>query len=98
MTDLSRPTLVRAQAIVDPISFDDARRTRAIDFSSSNVIGHIWPKSSPLHWWSVTVWGQPPHDVERRYLLALGNASLAAEEGIRRFVAEMEARPPALIL
>lgn len=39
----------------------------------------------------VHVWGQPPHDQTRDYAIAARNATVAAHEGIRRFVEEMEA-------
>jgi hypothetical protein len=36
--------------------------------------------------------GLAPHDYTRRYEIAAKSDTLAAQEGIRRFVAEMEAR------
>lgn len=42
--------------------------------------------------WVVEVWGLFPHDYTRRYEIAAKSDTLAAQEGIRRFVAEMEAR------
>jgi len=42
--------------------------------------------------WVVEVWGLAPHDYTRRYEIAAKSDTLAAQEGIRRFVAEMEAR------
>ena len=42
--------------------------------------------------WLVTVWGQAPYDFTRRYEIKAKSDTLAAQEGIRRFVAEMEAR------
>jgi hypothetical protein len=41
----------------------------------------------------VEVWGQPPYDYTRTYEIQAKNDTLAAQEGIRRFVAEMEALP-----
>ena len=41
----------------------------------------------------VTVWGQPPHDQTRVYEIQAKSETPAAQEGIRRFVAEMEALP-----
>ena len=41
----------------------------------------------------VNVWGQPPHDQRREYEIQAKNETAAAQEGIRRFVAEMEALP-----
>lgn len=40
--------------------------------------------------WRVTVWGQPPHDQRRVYSIAAKSDTLAAQEGIDRFVAEMQ--------
>jgi hypothetical protein len=42
--------------------------------------------------WLVEVFGLAPHDYTRRYEIAAKSDTLAAQEGIRRFVAEMEAR------
>jgi hypothetical protein len=42
---------------------------------------------------SVEVWGQPPYDYTRTYEIQAKNDTLAAQEGIRRFVAEMELLP-----
>lgn len=42
--------------------------------------------------WLVEVFGLEPHDYTRRYEIAAKSDTLAAQEGIRRFVAEMEAR------
>lgn len=39
----------------------------------------------------VEVWGQPPYDYVRQYEIQAKNDTVAAQEGIRRFVAEMEA-------
>lgn len=36
--------------------------------------------------WSVRVWGQPPFDYERVYLIKALVDTKAAQEGIRRFV------------
>lgn len=54
----------------------------------SAMVDRIRPGVPSL--WSVRVWGQPPHDRERTYDLEAPNDNMAAEEGIRRFVAEME--------
>ena len=40
----------------------------------------------------VEVWGRPPHDFRRTYEISAKSATLAAQDGIRRFVEEMEAR------
>ena len=42
--------------------------------------------------WLVEVWGKAPYDFTRRYEIKAKSDTLAAQEGIRRFVAEMEAR------
>jgi hypothetical protein len=38
----------------------------------------------------VDVWGEPPHNSERQYVIESDSEDKAAMEGIRRFVAEME--------
>jgi hypothetical protein len=40
--------------------------------------------------WEVNVWGEPPHDHRRTYTLQAKTDTLAAQEGIRLFVEEME--------
>jgi hypothetical protein len=40
--------------------------------------------------WEVTVWGEPPFDDQRIYTLERKTDTLAAQEGIRLFVEEME--------
>ena len=42
--------------------------------------------------WLVEVFGLEPHDFVRRYEIDAKSDTLAAHEGIRRFVEEMEAR------
>jgi hypothetical protein len=39
----------------------------------------------------VEVWGKKPHDYVRHYEIMAQSDTIAAQEGIRRFVAEMEA-------
>jgi hypothetical protein len=39
----------------------------------------------------VEVWGQPPYDFVRTYEIMAKSDNVAAQEGIRRFVKEMEA-------
>jgi hypothetical protein len=39
----------------------------------------------------VEVWGKSPYDYVRHYEIMAKNDTIAAQEGIRRFVAEMEA-------
>lgn len=48
-------------------------------------------------WHRVTVWGRerslgPEHDQQRVYTLTANNDTEAAQEGIRRFVEEMESQ------
>lgn len=61
----------------------------------ANAIVDVIKPSSPvgLGVFSVEVWGQPPYDYTRTYEIQAKNDTLAAQEGIRRFVAEMEALP-----
>jgi hypothetical protein len=40
--------------------------------------------------WAVTVWGQAPHAEQRVYEIKARSDALAAQEGIERFVREME--------
>ena len=40
----------------------------------------------------VEVWGREPHDYVRIYQIQAASDTLAAQEGLRRFVAEMEAK------
>lgn len=46
--------------------------------------------NGPVPVWEVEVWGQPPHDHRRTYTLQAKTDNLAAQEGIRLFVEEME--------
>lgn len=58
----------------------------------ANAVVDVIKPSSPvgLGLFSVEVWGQPPNDYTRTYEIQAKNDTLAAQEGIRRFVAEME--------
>lgn len=47
--------------------------------------------NGPEPTWIVEVNGQPPHDRRRTYTLKMKTDTLAAQEGIRQFVEEMEA-------
>jgi len=40
----------------------------------------------------VEVWGQSPYDFVRHYEIMAQSDTIAAQEGIRRFVAEMESQ------
>ena len=44
----------------------------------------------PVPMWEVQVWGEPPHDHRRTYTLQAKTDNLAAQEGLRLFVEEME--------
>lgn len=44
--------------------------------------------------WRVTATGLPPHAETRVYEIEAKTDNVAAQEGIRRFVEEMQARPP----
>lgn len=58
------------------------------------VVDVIKPATSVgLGVFSVEVWGKEPHDYTRRYEIQAKTDTLAAQEGIRRFVAEMENLP-----
>ncbi len=47
-------------------------------------------RGGPVPLWEVCVWGEPPHDCSRTYTLEFKTDNLAAQEGIRLFVEEME--------
>ena len=42
--------------------------------------------------YKVEVWGKEPHDFRRIYAIKAKSDTLAAQEGIRRFVHEMETK------
>lgn len=44
--------------------------------------------------YGVEVWGERPHDFVRIYEIDAKTDTIAAQEGIRRFVEDMEARIP----
>ena len=48
--------------------------------ATPTMIGHF----------KVEVWGQPPYDYVRTYEIMAKSDTIAAQEGIRRFVDEME--------
>ena len=47
-------------------------------------------KAGPEPTWEVHVWGEPPHDHSRDYLVRAKSDNDAAFEGIRQFVEEMQ--------
>ena len=61
----------------------------------ANAIVDVIRPASPvgLGVFSVEVWGQSPYDYTRTYEIQAKNDTLAAQEGIRRFVDEMEKLP-----
>jgi len=61
----------------------------------ANAIVDVIRPATPvgLGVFSVEVWGQPPYDYTRTYEIQAKNDTLAAQEGIRRFGAEMELLP-----
>jgi hypothetical protein len=61
---------------------------------ASAVVDVIKP-STPvmLGRFKVEVWGKAPHDYVRHYEIIAKNDTIAAQEGIRRFVDEMEKLP-----
>lgn len=61
----------------------------------ANAIVDVIKPASPvgLGIFKVEVWGQPPYDYTRTYEIRAKNDTLAAQEGIRRFVSEMEKLP-----
>ena len=46
--------------------------------------------AGPIPTWSVTVWGKPPHDIERVYTVTALSDDAAAHEGLALFTAEMQ--------
>lgn len=50
----------------------------------------IPPSVFSLGKFKVEVWGKEPHDYVRHYEIQAKSDTLAAQEGIRRFVEEME--------
>jgi hypothetical protein len=56
-----------------------------------NVIRPATPRK--IGAFNVEVWGKAPYDYTRHYEIMAKNDTIAAQEGIRRFVAEMEKLP-----
>ena len=54
-----------------------------------DVISPSTPQKVGL--FAVHVWGLPPYEQTRDYEISAKSDTIAAQEGIRRFVAEMEA-------
>jgi hypothetical protein len=61
----------------------------------ANAVVDVITPSTPVRIgnFRVEVWGQPPYDYVRTYEIMAKSDTMAAQEGIRNFVAEMEAMP-----
>lgn len=61
----------------------------------ANAIVDVIRSSTPrkVGLFKVTVWGKPPHDQTRIYEIMAKNETIAAQQGIARFVREMESSP-----
>jgi hypothetical protein len=59
----------------------------------ANAVVDVLKPSSPVRIgrFKVEVWGKEPHDYVRTYEIMAKSDTIAAQEGIRRFVKEMEA-------
>ena len=59
----------------------------------ANAVVDVIKPSTPVRVGSfkVEVWGKPPHDYVRTYEIIAKSDTVAAQEGIQRFVREMEA-------
>lgn len=61
---------------------------------ASAIVDAIRPSTPQnIGLFKVTVWGQPPHDQTRIYEILASNQNSAAQQGIDRFVREMESSP-----
>jgi hypothetical protein len=59
---------------------------------SNRVLARAHVEKIKKNQWLVEVFGLEPHDFVRRYEISANSDTLAAQEGLRRFVEEMEAR------
>ena len=59
----------------------------------ANAVVDVIKPSTPVRIgnFKVEVWGQKPHDYVRTYEIMAKSDTMAAQEGIQRFVQEMEA-------
>ena len=59
----------------------------------ANAVVDVIKPSTPVRigHFRVEVWGKEPHDYVRTYEIMAKSDTIAAQEGIRRFVKEMEA-------
>ena len=61
---------------------------------ASAVVDVIRPNTAKtIGLFRVEVWGQSPYDYVRHYEIMAQSDTIAAQQGIARFVAEMEAMP-----
>lgn len=62
----------------------------------ANAVVNVEKPATPktLGHFKVEVWGKEPYDYVRYYDIMAKNENLAAQEGIARFVAEMEQMAP----
>lgn len=65
--------------------------TQVLASATVDVIRPATPLKQGL--FKVTAWGLPPHDQDRIYEIEAKNDTTAAQQGIARFVKEMEALP-----
>jgi hypothetical protein len=65
---------------------------RVLANATVDVIYRPGPEEKGLTLFSVEVFGREPHDYVRTYRIRAKTDMIAVQEGISRFVAEMEAR------
>jgi len=58
--------------------------------ANATVDVDLEPTPTRLGRFQVEVWGKEPHDYVRRYTIQAASDTLAAQEGLRRFVEEVE--------
>ena len=70
-------------------------RTRGMVVVLASAIVDVINSANPqrIGLFRVKVWGQPPHDETRFYEIQATNENTAAQQGINRFVFEMEPAP-----
>jgi hypothetical protein len=58
------------------------------------IVDEVLPRLTPTGeaQYKVEVWGMEPHDFRRVYAIKAKSDTLAAQEGMRRFTAEMESK------
>jgi len=62
----------------------------------ANAVVDVLKPATPktIGHFKVEVWGKAPYDYVRTYEIMAKNDTIAAQQGIARFVAEMEKMPP----